>query len=132
MYWLSYLSLVISLFALVVAIRASDQSSKDSLAIKEATQNLNRSNLLIKLSSVSTKLSTLYEDIKNYRKEINSLQDELDNNMLLNTQAALKDIRDEKKNLLTYYKRKLKDSEDEIKRLSAEQASIKKELETIL
>ena len=132
MYWLSYLSLVISLFALVVAIRASNQSSKDSLAIKEATQNLNRSNLLIKLSSVSTKLSTLYEDIKNYRKEINSLQDELDNNMLLNTQAALKDIRDEKKNLLTYYKRKLKDSEDEIKRLSAEQASIKKELETIL
>ena len=132
MYWLSYLSLVISLFALVVAIRASNQSSKDSLAIKEATQNLNRSNLLIKLSSVSTKLSTLYEDIKNYRKEINSLQDELDNNMLLNTQAALKDIRDEKKNLLTYYKRKLKDSEDEIKMLSAEQASIKKELETIL
>lgn len=132
MYWLSYLSLVISLFALVVAIRASNQSSKDSLAIKEATQNLNRSNLLIKLSSVSTKLSTLYEDIKNYRKEINSLQDELDNIMLLNTQAALKDIRDEKKNLLTYYKRKLKDSEDEIKRLSAEQASIKKELETIL
>ena len=132
MYWLSFLSLVISLFALVVAIRASNQSSKDSLAIKEATQNLNRSNLLIKLSSVSTKLSTLYEDIKNYRKEINSLQDELDNNMLLNTQAALKDIRDEKKNLLTYYKRKLKDSEDEIKRLSAEQASIKKELETIL
>jgi len=132
MYWLSFLSLVISLFALVVAIRASNQSSKDSLAIKEATQNLNRSNLLIKLSSVSPKLSTLSEDIKNYRKEINSLQDELDNNMLLNTQAALKDIRDEKKNLLTYYKRKLKDSEDEIKRLSAEQASIKKELETIL
>ena len=132
MYWLNYLSLVISLFALVVAIRASNQSSKDSLAIKEATQNLNRSNLLIKLSSVSTKLSTLYEDIKNYRKEIDSLQDELDNNMLLNTQAALKDIREEKKNLLTNYKRKLKDFEDEIKRLSAEQASIKKELETIL
>lgn len=130
--WLSYLSLVISLFALVVAIRASNQSSKDSLAIKEATQKLNRSSLLIKLSSVSTKLSTLHEDVKSYRMEIINLQNEIENNMLLNTQAALKDIRDEKINLLTYYKRKLKDSEDEIKRLSAEQASINKEIDTIL
>lgn len=127
------IAIILALYSIYVAKKASKQSSADALLIRQATKELTKAQLTTELVKIETHRRTVEESALHCLHTVNQLKETVSyhKNDPLRSQDYVRHIYEKDELNLQIFKDKLDKLTDELNELREQESSLKKQLEEL-